>query len=59
MIFGGKGRIVALKSIERTGRAAFSFGVNKIRDGKLKKTRSSRYIYLHKPKGSDKLEIIR
>ncbi|CAM1348157.1 hypothetical protein [Tenacibaculum ascidiaceicola] len=59
MIFGGKGRIVALKSIERTGRAAFSFGVNKIRDGKLKKTRSSRYIYLHKPKGSNKLEIIR
>ncbi|WP_417786325.1 hypothetical protein [Tenacibaculum sp.] len=59
MIFGGKGRIVALKSIERTGRAAFSFGINDTYLGKKRKTRISRYIYLHKPKGSNKLEIIR
>ncbi|WP_281980604.1 hypothetical protein [Tenacibaculum mesophilum] len=59
MIFGGKGRIVALKSIERTGRAAFSFGINDTYLGKKRKTRISRYIYLHKPKESNKLEIIR
>ncbi|MGG6232402.1 hypothetical protein [Tenacibaculum sp. SDUM215027] len=59
MIFGGKGRIVALKSIEHRGMSAFSFGVNRTIFDKLKKIRAFRYIYLHKPKGSNKLEIIR
>ncbi|WP_148639237.1 hypothetical protein [Aquimarina longa] len=59
MIFGGDGKVVTLKSIDRKGRAAYSFGAKFDRNGKMRKVRQSRYLYLHKPKGSNKLEIIR
>ncbi|MDX8554998.1 hypothetical protein MK851_15390 [Tenacibaculum sp. 1B UA] len=60
MIFGGNGRIVALKGLVKKGYGAFSHGYEKIYDdGSKSKIRNYEYIYLHKPKGSDKLEIIR
>ncbi|MDX8555025.1 hypothetical protein MK851_15560, partial [Tenacibaculum sp. 1B UA] len=60
MIFGGNGRIVALKSLIDKGYGAFSHGYEKTyNDGRKRKIRSYEYIYLHKPKGSNKLEIIR
>ncbi len=59
VIFGGNGRVVTLKSIERKGKSAFSFIQNIDYKGKRVKVRSSRYVYFHKPKGSNKLEIIR
>ncbi|MCO7186539.1 hypothetical protein NH341_14045 [Tenacibaculum sp. XPcli2-G] len=60
MIFGGNGRIVALKSLIDRGYGAFSHGYEEVtRDGRKSKIRNYEYIYLHKPKGSNKLEIIR
>ncbi|WP_152973316.1 hypothetical protein [Lacinutrix mariniflava] len=55
MIFSQDGKIVTLKSMERKGKSAFSFGI----EDELGKLRSSRFLFLHKPKGSNKLEIIR
>ncbi|MGG6232405.1 hypothetical protein [Tenacibaculum sp. SDUM215027] len=60
MIFGGNGRIVALKGLVKKGYGAFSNGYEEVtRDGRKRKIRNYEYIYLHKPKGSNKLEIIR
>ncbi|WP_062060111.1 hypothetical protein [Aquimarina longa] len=59
IILGAEGRVVSLKSIERKGKSAFSFIQNIDYNGRRVKSRSSRYLYLHKPKGSNKLEIIR
>ena len=59
IIYGGDGKVVALKSTERKGRAAYSYGVEIEEDGEFIKERQSIYLYLHKPKGSNKLEIIR
>ena len=60
MIFGGNGRIVALKGLVKKGYGAFSHGYEKTYDdGSKSKIRNYSYIYLHKPKGSNKLEIIR
>ncbi len=59
IIFGGEGRVVALKSIERKGKSAFSFIKNADYNGEKIKVRRSRYLYLHKPYGSNQLEVIR
>ncbi len=60
MIFGSGGKTVALKSVEEKGVSAFSFGRNlDDLDGEKTPTRSFRYLYLHKPKGSNNLEIIK
>ncbi|WP_148639422.1 hypothetical protein [Aquimarina longa] len=59
IIFGGDGKVVTLKSIDRKGRAAYSYGVEVEMSGKMRKERQSKYLHLHKPKGSNKLEIIR
>ncbi len=59
ILYGGNGKTVTLKSIEREGRSAFSYGLEINYDGRREKARSSRYLQLHKPKGSSKLEIIR
>ncbi|WP_062055689.1 hypothetical protein [Aquimarina longa] len=59
IIFGGDGKVVTLKSVERLGMSAYSFAQNKNRNGKRAKARTSYYLFLHKPKGSNKLEIIR
>ncbi len=59
MVFGGQGRIVALKGVNRKSNSALSFGIEKEYNGKLRKIRKSQYLYLHKPKGSNQLEIIR
>ncbi len=55
----GNGKLAVLKSTERKGKAAYSFGVKIERNGKYRKVRRSKHLYLHKPKGSNKLEIIR
>ncbi|WP_062060109.1 hypothetical protein [Aquimarina longa] len=59
IVFGGDGKVVTLKSTERLGMSAYSFAQNKDRNGKRAKARTSYYLFLHKPKGSNKLEIIR
>ncbi len=59
MIFGGDGRVVTLKSTVELGNSAFSYGIEEIEDGESYKYQAFRYIYLHKPKGSNKLELIR
>ncbi len=59
IIFGGEGRVVTLKSIEKRGKSPFYFGIEKIIDGQSHKYKRHIYIYLHKPIGSNKLEIIR
>lgn len=59
MIFGGDGKVVTLKSTVELGGSAFSYGVEEIENGDSFKFREYTYIYLHKPKGSNKLEIIR
>ncbi|MDO6519046.1 hypothetical protein [Zobellia uliginosa] len=58
LVFSSNGKIVTLKSTEREGFSAFSFILNKDRQGNRSKAISYRYIFLHKPKGSNKLEII-
>ena len=55
MMFGGEDRIVTLKSTSRKGKSAFSYGV----EDEISKDRQTRYLFLHKPKGSNQLEIIR
>jgi len=63
MIFGGDGKVVALKSInpENSGESAYSFGLKAdvYGDGKRYDIQQFYYLHLHKPKGSTKLEIIR
>ncbi len=59
IIFSGDGKVVSLQSTERRGKSAFSFIENIDYQGERQKVRTSRFIYLHKPKGSNKLEIIR
>ena len=60
ILFGGEGKTITLQSIERKGKSAFSFGSHvENSEGEKKRTRRSRYLHLHKPKGSNKLEIIR
>ncbi len=59
IIFKNDDKIVTLKSIERKGESAFSYGIKINLDGDLHEVRDSRYLYLHKPKGSNTLEIIR
>ncbi|CAM1348161.1 conserved exported hypothetical protein [Tenacibaculum ascidiaceicola] len=59
IIFGGDGRMVSLKSKESRGSSAFSFGIESKEDGEFIKYRYYYFVYLHKPKGSNKLEIIR
>ncbi len=59
IIFGGKGKVVTLKSIEKKGKSAFSYAIEEIKNGKSYKYKEYRYLFLHKPKGSTKLEIIR
>ncbi|WP_148639420.1 hypothetical protein [Aquimarina longa] len=59
IVFSGDGKVVSLQSTERRGKSAFSFIENIDYQGERQKVRTSRFIYLHKPKGSNKLEIIR
>ncbi|WP_055447618.1 hypothetical protein [Lacinutrix mariniflava] len=59
MLLSKDGKIVTLKSLERKGKSAFSYGVRKEYNGKQRKIKTSSYLFLHKPKGSNKLEIIR
>ena len=59
ILFSNEGRVVTLKSIENKGKSAFSYGIKVNIDGELLEVEDSEYIYLHKPKGSNKLEIIR
>ena len=59
ILFGDDGKTVTLKSLERKGRSAFSYGINEDYDGEEVEFRISRYLYLHKPKGSNSLEIIK
>ena len=59
ILFSDNGKIVTLKSVQRKGKSAFSYGVEKNINGQLQTGRASRYLFLHKPKGSNKLEIIR
>lgn len=57
--FLGDGKVVTLRSTKRPGVSAYSYAENKDRNGKRAKGRTSYYLLLHKPKGSNKLEIIR
>ncbi|MDO6811267.1 hypothetical protein Q4603_21805 [Zobellia galactanivorans] len=58
--FSANGKIVTLKSLDYPGESAFSFKENRNRhNGERDKYIASHYIFLHKPKGSNKLEIIR
>ncbi len=59
IVFGANGRIVTLKSIDRLGKSAFSSKLEKEINGEILKVRKSSYLFLHKPKGSNTLEIIR
>lgn len=59
MVFGGNGRFVALKSTVEKGESALSFGIESEENGEMVKFRYYSYLYLHKPKGSNQLEIIR
>ncbi|MDO6519045.1 hypothetical protein [Zobellia uliginosa] len=59
MILGGDGKVITLKNKVKLGKSAFSFGVEEIENGESYKYRDYPYLFLHKPKGSDKLEIIR
>ncbi|MGG6232404.1 hypothetical protein ACQYZ7_16525 [Tenacibaculum sp. SDUM215027] len=60
IVFGGNGKIIALKNLTKDGYSAFSYGYERTYDdGRKRKIRNYAYIYLHKPKGSNKLEIIR
>ncbi len=59
IIFGGDGKVVTLKSIEKKGKSAFSYAIEEIEKGESYKYKEYRYLFLHKPKGSTKLEIIR
>ncbi|MBO0593976.1 hypothetical protein I2486_21460 [Cellulophaga sp. E16_2] len=57
--FSKNGKIVTLKSLDNPGASAFSY-IEKIDyNGKRVKSRNFPYLFLHKPKGSNKLEIIR
>ena len=59
ILFSNDGKIVTFKSIENKGQSAFSYGIKVDIDGDLLEVRDSRFLFLHKPKGSNKLEIIR
>ncbi|WP_289064295.1 hypothetical protein [uncultured Zobellia sp.] len=58
--FSANGKITTLKSLDYPGESAFSFKENRNRsNGERDKYIASHYIFLHKPNGNDKLEIIR
>lgn len=59
ILFGGGGKVVYLKSLENKGESPFSYGIKVSIDGELVEVEDSKYLFLHKPKGSDQLEIIR
>ncbi|WP_298503526.1 hypothetical protein [uncultured Maribacter sp.] len=59
MVFLAEGKVVTLRSLEFPGESAYTFGRMIDNNGKRVETRSSRYLFLHKPKSSNKLEIIR
>ncbi len=57
--FFGNGRVVTLRSLDRQGESAFhTIEQEEDNEGKYK-VRFFRYLLLHKPKGSNTLEIIR
>ncbi|WP_148639442.1 hypothetical protein [Aquimarina longa] len=59
MTFYGNGRLVTLRSLKKTGKSAF-FTIEQDEDENGKyKVYQFYYLFLHKPKGSNKLEIIR
>ncbi len=59
IIFGGDGKVVTLKSLIELGKSPYYYGIEEIKNGKSYKYKEYRYLYLHKPKGSNQLEIIR
>ncbi len=59
IIFGYNGRLVTLKSIDSKGDSALSYGIESEENGEMVKFRYYSYLYLHKPIGSNTLELIR
>ncbi len=59
LVLWGDGKVVTLRSLEFPGESAYTFGRMIDSNGERVETRSSRYLYLHKPRGSSKFEIIR
>ena len=59
MLFSKDGKTVTLKSTEHRGRSPLNYGIEIIKNEQSYKYKRNRYLFLHKPKGSNKLEIIR
>ncbi|WP_062056034.1 hypothetical protein [Aquimarina longa] len=59
IIFGGNGRVVTLKGLIERGESAYYHAIEEVEDGESYKYKYYTYLFLHKPKGSNKLEIIR
>lgn len=59
IVFGGNGKVVTLKSLVEPGESPFYYGVEEIKNGESYKYKDYRYLFLHKPKDSNQLEIIR
>ena len=57
--FGENGKIVVLMSLYERGYSPLYYGIEEIENGQSFKFKEYEFLFLHKPKGSNKLEIIR